>query len=123
MSDDARHKVVSGLIDAAGRTEIALRQIRETYQGNQCLSFNRPAWHALKKTERAHNHLQTAIQKLVSIPTAKPQTTGPETFLKIGERFVAQREIQAAIQSGIETATQELLTKLAALDAPKKGKS
>ena len=48
---------------------------------------------------------------------------GPEPFQKIGDRYVLERDLQAAIKSGIETATQELVAKLAALDAPKKGKA
>lgn len=47
----------------------------------------------------------------------------PETFTKIGNRYIAEREVKATIDNAVRAATEELIAKLAALDAPKKGKA
>lgn len=122
MIDERLIKVVSSLTEAAGRTEIALRHIKEAYQ-QPCCTYRIPAYHALTKTERALAHLKTATDKLVNMPQQRPENPAPELFQKIGTRYISERDIQAAISSGIQTATKELIAKIAALDAPKKGKA
>lgn len=50
-------------------------------------------------------------------------TPEPETFTKIGNRYIAERDVKATIDNAVRAATEELIAKLAALDAPKKGKA
>lgn len=52
----------------------------------------------------------------------KLKATQPvETVVKIGESYVAERDVQAAIASGIKTATEQLIEKInSAQSRPKK---
>jgi hypothetical protein len=80
----------------------------------------------------AQEHLQNATGftallaeeiKRIKERAAKIPKESPEPFHKLGDRYISEKDIQAAISNGIQTATQELVAKLASLDAPKKGKA
>lgn len=47
----------------------------------------------------------------------------PETFTKIGERYISERDLNATIDKAVRVATAELIAKLAALPPAKKGRA
>ena len=94
--------------------KIALKQARENHAAaHERLNFT------MRYIEIAEKELIT-VQEQVDKIIAKES---PEPFHKLGDRYISERDIQAAISSGIQTATKELIAKIAALDAPKKGKA
>ena len=97
-----------------GSAKLAMKMARETHAAaHERLNFS------MRYIELAEKELQTAQEEAAKII----QKESPEPFHKLGDRYISERDIQAAISNGIQTATQELVAKLASLDAPKKGKA
>lgn len=97
-----------------GAAKLAMKMARETHAAaHERLNFS------MRYIELAEKELQTAQEQAAKIIEEK----APEPFHKLGDRYISEKDIQAAISNGIQTATQELIAKLAALDAPKKGKA
>jgi len=106
-----RFTVIGTSISAA---KIAMQEARRTHaEAHAKLNFS---MRYIELAEKELLRVQEEINKII-------EKDVPETFHKLGDRYISERDIQAAISSGIQTATQQLIDKLASLDAPKKGKA
>lgn len=106
-----RFTVLGANISAA---TIAMQEARKMHaQAHEKLNFT------MRYIETAEAALKVAQEEAHRISDA----AGPEPFHKIGNRYIAERDVKATIDNAVRAATEELIAKLAALDAPKKGQS